>query len=163
MRWLLRKIDSLAGAFLAAIGGVAFAQAPVFVQQYLQRLGGHVDEARRNLVRVATEEAFKGLEPGVRLAVEAVARDRLVHLERQQQALLAADPVLRPLSFLRTFDPDIAGATFGRFEPAVPLDPAGLIYAAAGVLAVWLLYELLKTLAWLVGRLAVGQRRTRAG
>ena len=144
MRWLLRKFDSLAGTVLAAIGGLTAAQAPVFVQQYLQRLGGHVDEAHRNLVRVTTDDTFTGLAAPVRFAVEASARDRFVELESQRQAIAAAVPALRPVEFLQAFDPEIAAATLDGFEAALPLDPASLIYGAAGIVAAWLLYEVLK-------------------
>lgn len=48
-------------------------------------------------------------------------------------------------------------ATFRTFEPAVPLSTTGLIYGLTGIVAGWLFYELLKTLAGL----AVRRRRTR--
>jgi hypothetical protein len=164
MRWLLRKIDSLAGAFCAAIGGAALAQMPVFVQQYLQRLGGHVDEARHNLAGLASDPQLNQLEPGARGAFEAVARARVDALQAQLDGLLAATPAMRPLEFLQSFDRAIALATLDRFEPALPLDPAGLLYGAAGVFVGWLLFELLKVPVALLRRLSMSRpaRRTRS-
>lgn len=152
MRWLLRKIDSLAGALVAALGALACAQLPEFVQQYLQRLGGHVEEARRQLAMLGGDDALRTLDAGSRQAFETVAQARLAMLEAQQQALQGAAPVLRPLEFLRSFDRDIAVSAFDVFVPALPLDTAGLVFGGAGLLAGWLLYELAKLPFWLGGR-----------
>lgn len=163
MHWLLRKVDSLVGAFCAAIGGAALAQLPVFVQQYLQRLGGHVDEARFNLQRLASDPTLSRLDESIRLVVETAARVRVGELEARLEALLAASPVMRPLEFLRSFDAEIARAALDRFEPALPFDPAGLVYAAAGVFVGWLLFELVKLPAALLGRIFAPRRRTGTG
>lgn len=42
----LKKIDGFFSAIFGIFGGLLFAQFPQFVAQYLQRLGGHIDEAR---------------------------------------------------------------------------------------------------------------------
>jgi hypothetical protein len=161
MRFLLRKIDSLAGAFVAALGALGCAQLPVFVQQYLQRLGGHVDEARRQVAQLTGADAARSLDGATRLALETLARARLVALESQHQALSDAAPTLRPLAFLRGFDGDIAAATLDRFVPALPLDTAGMIYAGAGLVAGWLVYEGVKLPVWAVWRMAMATRRRR--
>ena len=146
MRWLFRKMDSLLGAAMATLGAICIAQAPVFTQQYLQRLGGHVDEARFNLARIATEDAFKELEAGVRLAVEVSARDRLLLLGGQQRQILDAESMLRPVALVRHLDVDIAASTLDRFVPALPFDPAGLVYGGFGLVLGWTLFELIKAL-----------------
>src|SRR5580658_9093907 len=48
-RTLLGAVEGLFDRALCVIGAVLFSQIPEFMQQYLQRLGGHLDEARRQL------------------------------------------------------------------------------------------------------------------
>ena len=54
MRWAWVKILTLFGAGVAAVFAAGGAQGPAFVQAYLQRLGGHIDEARRTVDRKST-------------------------------------------------------------------------------------------------------------
>ena len=44
----------------AVLGAGAFAQFPEFFQQYLQRLGGRVDQARIDLDRILSDAALLG-------------------------------------------------------------------------------------------------------
>ena len=78
--------------------------------------------------------------------------------ERKTDAISGASASVRPFVFLREFDMDIAAATLRIFEPALPLSFAGLIYALAGIVAGWLLYELFKAP---VGMLARRRNRPR--
>ena len=52
MGWIRKKLDSLAGTVTAIITGLASLQLPSFINAYLQRLGGHLDEARLGLVAI---------------------------------------------------------------------------------------------------------------
>ena len=156
MRWTLRKCDALLGTVLAAVAGVAFAQLPAFIQQYLQRLGGHVDEAQLNLSQVITGASFRTLDAPAREVLTVSLNQRVSELETGEQAITSASASVRPFIFVRELDPDIAMATFRAFEPAVPLSTAGLIYGVTGIVAGWLFYELLKVPAGL----AVRRRRT---
>ncbi len=45
----VRFVDSLLDRICAVLGALAFAQFPQYCAQYIQRLGGHVDEAARNM------------------------------------------------------------------------------------------------------------------
>jgi hypothetical protein len=157
MRWTLRKCDALLGTILAAVAGVCFAQLPAFIQQYLQRLGGHVDEAQLNLSQITTGAGFRTLDAPAREILTVSLTQRVSSLETGEQAIASASASVRPFIFVRELDPDIAMATFRAFEPAVPLSTAGLIYGVAGMVAGWLLYELLKVPAGL----AVRRRRDR--
>lgn len=159
MRWTLRKCDALLGTILAAVVGLCFAQLPAFIQQYLQRLGGHVDEAQLNLAQVATGAGFRALEAPARETLTMTMQARISALETGEQAITGASASARPFVFVRELDPDIALATLRVFEPAVPLSTAGLLYGVAGITAGWLFYELLKVPAGL----AVRGRRSRRG
>src|SRR5690242_13398700 len=67
MRWPLvarplgRLVEGLFDRLLCVVGAVAFTQIPEFIQQYLQRLGGHLDEARRQVESFAQVAALSNL------------------------------------------------------------------------------------------------------
>ena len=48
---LLTTGEKLIDRILCVAGAVLFSQAPEYMQQYLQRLGGHLAEARRQLAQ----------------------------------------------------------------------------------------------------------------
>jgi hypothetical protein len=60
-RTLLGAVEGLLDRALCVIGAVIFSQVPEFMQQYLQRLGGHLDEARRQLQQFQQAAAQSGL------------------------------------------------------------------------------------------------------
>jgi len=155
-RAVLGTGERLLDRVLCVVGAVLFAQAPEFMQQYLQRLGGHLDEARRQLQQfehVATQSGLTldGLvarsagsqEPTV-VRLGGVIRDtveRVDALAAAQHALQDASGWTRPFVFLHTVDFDIARATASVFKPGVPTTLEGLVYALAGMLALLLAYH----------------------
>ncbi|MBI3884116.1 MAG: DUF2937 family protein [Opitutae bacterium] len=155
-RKLLSAGDTLADRALCVVGAVLFSQAPEFMQQYLQRLGGHLDEARRQLAQFQHAAAQTGLtldrliaqtaanaDPAVAklggVMTEAVARTE--HLQAAHDALLSASLWTRPFVFLRYLEADIARATWRIFQPAVPTTFEGLAYALLGMLVLLALYH----------------------
>ncbi len=142
MRWLLGRLDALAAAVAAACGGIAAAQLPAFVQQYRQRLGGHLAEAERAL-RAAVENTA-GLTEAARDQLAAVAAARVDVLAQAYDALGRGDAITRPLAFLRHADWDIARAAWADFTPALQADTAGAVYGFAGMVLAWLAWELIK-------------------
>ncbi len=152
MRWTLRKFDALLGTVLAALAGIAFAQLPAFIQQYLQRVGGHIDEAHFHLLQVTGGESLRTLDAPAREVLTVSLEQRVTELQSGEQAISGASGTLQPLVFLRELDVDIAMATLHSFEPAVPLSLSGVIYGFAGMVAGWLLYEVLKAPAGFVLR-----------
>jgi len=157
MRWTLRKCDTLLGTILAAVAGVCFAQFPAFIQQYLQRLGGHVDEAQLSLAQISTGSHMRTLDAPTLEVLTVSLEQRLSALAAGEQAIGGASASVRPFIFLREFDIDIATATLRAFEPAVPLSITGLVYGLSGIVAGWLFYELLKAPVGVLFR----RRRTR--
>ncbi len=116
----------VSGAFAAA-GAAAGSQLPEFVQQYLQRLGGHRDEAWRfleGLIRAGTP-----FDNPVRVAAE----QRFLALDRSLAEITANHGVARVVAFVESADWDIARAASQVFRPAVPLTPEGLVFAFAGL------------------------------
>jgi hypothetical protein len=156
-RALLDAGSGLLDRALCVTGAVVFSQIPEFMQQYLQRLGGHLDEARRHLVEFQQTAAQAGLtldrfisQTGAN-ADPAVARlggvmtdtvARVDTLEAAQAAMQHASLWSRPFVFLQHIDLPIARGTWTIFKPAVPTTAEGLVYALAGMLVLLALYHL---------------------
>ena len=167
-RSFLGVFDRLIDRILCVLGAVLFSQGPEFMQQYLQRLGGHLAEAHRQLASFQSAAATAGLpldkfigqtaanpDPGLaRLGgVMTDTVQRIAALESAQDALLHASLWARPFVFLRHLDLSIARATWTVYQPAVPTTLEGLVYALAGLLVFLGLYHLgVKRLAILLGR-----------
>lgn len=177
----MKPVQALLGAFeglldraLCVIGAVLFSQAPEFMQQYLQRLGGRLDEARLQVTQFQHTAAQSGLtlerlisqtsanaDPAVaRLGgVMTAALDRVGALEGAQDALLHASLWTRPFVFLRHFDPAIGRATWTVFQPAVPTTLEGFVYALLGMLVLLAVYRV--GLKYPAIRLARARRKAR--
>jgi hypothetical protein len=122
--WLKSLVDGIGAA-----GGAAMAsQLPEFVQQYLQRLGGHRDEAFRFV------QMLKSQGTDVTSAVFVLAQERADSLTRAFDHIAQSDGLAQPAVFLRYLDVDVARATLDLFRPAVPLTPAGILYGGIGLL-----------------------------
>lgn len=141
----------LARRFALAVGlllAVALSQAPEFIQQYRQRLGGAIDELHRIVARFDEEAQGQGLTRDAGLArlranadplvrargddlQEAVDRER--RLAAQDRAFAEAGPLLQYWVFAERLDPELAGRTYAIFQPAVPVTPAGFGAGAAGL------------------------------
>ncbi len=126
------------------------------MQQYLQRLGGHLDEARRHCAQffeIARQSGKTVQELAAQYAANvdpAVASmGKLVNdTEARSNALAAAEAALReasawerPFVFLRHLDVEIARGTAAVFKPAVPTTLEGMLYALAGVIAILAIYH----------------------
>jgi hypothetical protein len=131
---------------LTLAGAVALSQAPRFVQEYEQRLGGALQEARRQLAeheRLASREGLSLDAFARRLAaspdrsvagVGALLGDqaeRAASLARQAQALESAGHFAKPLVLLRRHDRELLAATWAKYRYTLTLDPG---FAAAGAL-----------------------------
>lgn len=149
------------------------SQAPEFMQQYLQRLGGHLDEARRHAAEFQRVAAQSGLTIEQLMAKTsanadaAVARlggvmraavERADALAGAEAALRDASLWTRPFVFVRHLDTEIARATWTVFRPAVPTTTEGLVYALVGVAVALLLVNLLVVWPWRLWRRARARR-----
>ncbi|MDF9831952.1 hypothetical protein M2103_000156 [Ereboglobus sp. PH5-5] len=147
-RRALSSGEAVVDRVLCVVGAVLFSQAPEFMQQYLQRLGGHLDEARRMLAQ------YEGIAMQANLSLDdfiartgsnadtVVARhaevmrgvvDRVQDLSAAQAAIQDASMFTRPFAFLRHIDWEVASNTWAIFKPAVPTTGEGLAYAVAGI------------------------------
>lgn len=155
-RVLLGMGDGVIDRVLCVLGTIAFAQMPEFMQQYLQRLGGHLDEARRQLSQFHNAAEQSGLTLD-RLIIQtetnadaAVAKlggvmtgaiERVEELESAQYAITSATVFERPFVFLQNVDADIARATWQIFKPAIPTTVEGLVYALVGMFFLLTIYH----------------------
>lgn len=155
-RGFLSIFDSLTDRILCVVGAVLLSQGPEFMQQYLQRLGGHLDEARRQLAVFQKTADQAGLtldkfisqtaanaDPAVAKlgGVMADAAERVTSLQSAHDTLLQAALWERPFVFVRHLDTGIARATAAVYQPAVPTTAEGLVYALAGMLLMLALYH----------------------
>jgi hypothetical protein len=133
----------------AAAGAVASSQAPEFAQQYRQRLGGALDEvrqvvadfdadARRNeLTREQALRSFRTSDQGfLRDRGASITRviARQERLAEQQARLESTPPLMRPVVVLSAPDRQVVAGAWSIYEPALPVTPAGLAWAALGFL-----------------------------
>jgi len=152
-----RGVERLIDRVVCVLGAVTFSQFPEFMQQYLQRLEGHFDEARLGVERFQQAASQSGMtleqlivgagqnpDPSV-ARLSGVVREavrRADELGAADAALRHASAWTRPFVFLAHLDGSIARATWDIYRPAVPTTAEGLVYAAVGVLAALCLYHL---------------------
>ncbi len=157
MFWVLNKIDLLLGASIAACAAMAASQTQAIIDQYVQRLGGHLDEARLNLDRIVNGVRYQTMSEAVRSEIETDARLRVEELNTAYTAIVESGVVTRPLVFLRHADDAILTATLSNFVPAIPLDANALIYSFIGIVIALIVYETVK----LPLKIVIGQPRRR--
>lgn len=144
---VVSKGEAVVDRVLCVVGAVAFSQAPEFMQQYLQRLGGRLDEARRILGQYEDIARQAGITLENYIARTNANSDPVVaklggvmentvtrvhDLAAAQAALQDASMFGRPFAFLRHLDAEIGRATWAVFKPAVPTTIEGAVYALAG-------------------------------
>lgn len=144
MTGLVHKIDSLLGTVVAAVAGLAGTQLLAFMQQYRQRLEGHLAEAELHVRQIREATLYANVEVTTKAKLHEAALDRVSELTDSLDAMLTADPVTRPFVFLAHLEREIARAALDSFQPALPLDVVSLAYGGAGMVLAWIVYELLK-------------------
>ncbi len=166
----LRLFDGVIDRVLCVLGAVLFSQGPEFMQQYLQRLGGHLSEAQRQLglFREAATRSGRTLEQFIAQtrsnsdasivqlgSVMHDAAERTASLQAAHDAIQSASLWTRPFVFLRHVDVSIAQGTWTAYKPAVPTTLEGLVYAVTGMLVFLAIYHV-----GLKGLLALFQRKS---
>jgi hypothetical protein len=133
----------------ALFGAGLLAQFPAFYRQYLQSLGGRLDQAELQEARVyaaaersgLTVDDFLGrfadnpdmaIQDGGDIAASVLSDAQ--HLREALAALGEATALERPFAFVHHLDPAVVTAAAERFGPALPLSFEGLVYGALGLL-----------------------------
>lgn len=136
---------------IAGIGGLALAvalsQFPEYAQQYTQRLGGAVDELRRQTQSFDQDAAEGGLTRTQALERYTVSNDdflagrgtsmtytfqRYEELSATLARIQNAGPVERFQMLPAFLDSDIGARTLDNYKPAMPVTVEGFLYAGAG-------------------------------
>ncbi len=151
---------------LTLAGGVAGAatvsQFPEYSQQYIQRLGGAVDalaqvvadfDASAQAVGLSRDAALVQMRGTAfldrRRADMRLTFSRFEALRSDFQALQGTGPFMRAYHLPRLSDPQIASAAWQEYQPAVPLNFAGITFAGVGFVSATLLLGLvLRLLVW---------------
>lgn len=160
----LRFLDGLLDRVLALVGAIGCAQFPQYLAQYIQRLGGHLDEARRTVLQYQNVAASYNLSLQEYINIHITSDnkifvstgklisgfvERLQHLETAFRALEVSAPWNRWWVFLRVMDPEIAQNTWNNFTPGVPTTIEALFYAGIGLLIGWGIYRGIRALVLL--------------
>ena len=143
-------------------GAATTSQFPEFSQQYLQRLGGAVDalgavvadfDASAAAADLSREAALAQIQGTAFLDGRRVDMTRTIERQRDLAADLKAlegeGPFMRAYNAARFTDPQIAKAAWDIYRPALPLNFAGVTFAAGGfLLGLLLLGGIMRLLAW---------------
>ncbi len=142
-------LSKLINGIISVLGAAVTSQFPAFYQQYLQRLGGSLDQARLAVQRVEQVAQSLGMTVDNMVerfmlsrdvvyqslgAINLQALDDLERLEYAEAALSQSTGFDKLLHFIAHFDPIVAEGTWRNFEPAVPLTFEAVIYAGIGML-----------------------------
>ena len=167
MRGLLDRLVLIA----AAISG---GLLPGFIEQYRQRLGGRLDQARLDLAswQKVADQLFQGdlnqliryhaASPDPAFRAEAGVIQQLVATVQHLQEAVAAlhGSLLQQASYLTLhLDASLARATLVDWTPTLSLSLEGLAFAALFALIIWLLFH---GLWWSLMRLVRSPAQMRA-
>lgn len=131
-------------------GAVGLSQFPEYAQQYMQRLGGQVEELSRDIkqldamaldLRMGREDRLEQMAAVPTFAADAAHWRAKIARHARLSADLArlqdATPMQRLTMPYRVTDPQTAQAVWADFTPAVPFSAAGAASAGAGFLGGW--------------------------
>lgn len=165
LSWFGKIVDRL----FVVVGAFLFSQAPAFLQQYSQRLGGHLTELNHQigeLHRLALRSG-KTLPEYIHKFTSSGDVDfsqqgtlMLNMLERYRNLsdaylnLTQASAWMRPAQFIRHMQWDVVNGTMVDFQPGLTLTPEGIIYALIGMLTGYSFYALLSGAGRRIKRLA---------
>ena len=142
--WVFQKIDMIIGACFAAVAAMTASQTQAFIDQYLQRLGGHLDEAKLNLDRIENGVRYQTMSDTVRRELETDANFRVGELQDAYDTISNSGVIIRPFTFYRNADDSIIDGTISDFVPAIPLEVNALIYSLIGIFLALAIYEVIK-------------------
>lgn len=168
IQWLGGLTERLFGVAAA----VAFSQCPLFIQQYLHQLSGHIAELQHQMdaLQIVAGKTGKSVELFIQKflmssELEFRLQGQLLQNMHQRyhdfydvlQTMQTAPAWERPLVFIRHVDKDVARDTWKAFEVGLPLTTEGGVYALIGIAIGCLLY---KVLAILLRGLTVSLRKS---
>jgi len=167
-------VRGLLDRLLLVVAAVTAGLVPGFIEQYRQRLGGRLDQARLDLAgwQKIADQLFHG-DLNQLISYHAASRDPAFHSEAlviqqlvstvqqlQQAAAALHGSLLQQASYLTLhMDASLARATMSDWTPTFSLSLQGLAFAFVVAFIVWLLFH---TLWWALMRLFRGPAQMRA-
>lgn len=158
---MLKWVGGLMDRLCAAAGAVLFAQAPLFMQQYTQQLIGRQAELKWqvDLMQRAAAASGKTLDAYINkftmsgdsdFIMQGETMQALVQRWHQLTDALAGmqDSTLwsRPFTFLYHLNGDVFSSTLVNFNPGLPINLEGGVYALAGLLTGYYVFAALRGL-----------------
>lgn len=155
---LLSPIGNLIDRLCVVAGAFIGSQIPLFMQQYTQRLAGHVEELNRllNQMRQVAFHSNKTLEQYIQKFISSSDPDFVHQGEFMQGILLRWEEFNhafyqlsksslwdRPYVFLKEIQYDIAASTLASFQPGISLNLEGFCYAGIGIVLGWAFYHMI--------------------
>ena len=152
-------IETLTDRIVCAAGALLFAQLPVFIAQYQQRLGGHVDELRRLVEKYKAYAAGnnRSLEEYINIhlqssVMEFVSTGQLMtdNVARFNELSSALDEITRSgglvklFMFFKNIDMEIYRGTMKNFVPGITFSSDAILYGIIGLIIFMALYYLIK-------------------
>lgn len=143
-KWIVNTLDRIC----AVIGALVFSQAPMFMQQYTQQLGGHVAELRLQIEAMtqAADQSGKTLELFIQKFTSNSDLDVMRQGEIMQKMLeryhslsetylllSQSSAFTKPFIFVSDLYGDIAKSTLATFNFGLEFSLEGLIYALIGI------------------------------
>jgi hypothetical protein len=167
-------IRHYASILAGVLGAVVISQLPSFTLQYMHNLNGRLDEIRPIVQEFAADLVPYNYTVATALA-ECQISDGLLDvlcdsfaeivvrydmLFAHYEMLQAQTDYRRPLVLATgTAHRDIVESVMEEFQPAVPVDDAGLVFAGVGFVASWVLFHITWWLLCLPCRQRQRQRR----
>lgn len=157
MSFMLTYIGNLTDRIICVAFAILFAQAPVYMAQYIDVLSGAQMEANKihqeletaagnyNLsIQEYLDKLLNNPDPMVRdnISIQKNAEERYQKYTEALADLTEKGPWMRPFHLINHFDPSIHAAM--HFEPNFPFTWEGAAYAFIGVLLALLLIGLVK-------------------
>jgi hypothetical protein len=142
--WIWQKLDSFIGGTVIAAAGVTASQAQAFMVQYIQRLGGHLDEAKMHLNNVQHGLRYQLMSETVRQELENEAKIRVAALQDAYHAIADANVFVKPFALLRYADPVLISGTWRDFVPALSASSETIVYIIMAMVLGFIAYEIVK-------------------
>ena len=152
--FIIRIFDKCVFTLTFIIG----VQLPEFMQQYIQRLSGHLNEASFQLQQfqyiansqyqgslLALIEKYQAnSDRAIQQTGDLISNllQRTQYLELQLSQLQQGEYLERLLYFIREVDLELAKATLEQFQLAIPLEPNALVTGLCFALAISLLQSI---------------------
>jgi len=131
------------------VGATLASQAPEFMQQYKQRLGGAIDELATVVRHFDQDANSAGMDRAS--AIERYTRsgdsffvqrgssmrttiNRWQDMSDHWRAIAASNPFSRLPVFISGADREMIARTWDNYKPAIPTTPEGFAYSALGFL-----------------------------